>query len=225
MIGMQITKELFFKQGSSSGEFASILAKAIETKQAINIKFLSNDLINIELCNASEEIVFHGSLKYDFQKTDVPNNIYLPFLVDISNIVVGYQFFYSYPNNYRSIASIFTKSIVTVFLSSKLVRFKKTSSKTSASNIGNELAKHLFWDYKKLIKSTVDASKMRNMEYTFFAHASLVSFDLLNIQFLDLQSKEMNKVIMNDYRSAAKKRQVRELLNYRKNILQLRYEV
>lgn len=225
MIGMQVTKETFFKQGSSNDEFANIVAKVIEAKKAINITFVDDNLINIEMCDASQELIFSGIYKYDFQSKSILNNIYLPYLTNISNIIISHQFFYYYPNEYRSIASVCTKNIVTVFLSSKLISFKKNDSKKVNSKIGAELAKYLFWDYKKLCKTVFDASSIKNMEYTVFAYSPLIALNLLNIQFLDVQSKESNKIIMEDYSLQANKRKIRELLSYRNNILNLRYGV
>lgn len=224
-MNISISMEDFINPQANRDSFNFLFNKAVREKKAVQFDF-SNEQIGIKISGASQDFCVVLKAKYIFQKINLETvsayGLFLPFLVNFSSITIGSQYFFYYPNQYRSIMNIlarnFSINLLSGFNSWNFIFDKKYSSRQNII-LSEEISKNIFWEIRNSFKRL---SYEEKLNFYLFKFAPLMGDDFFNVEILNKISNIVSNSIFLEYESDHAKKEVRTLLSFRDDILNLK---
>jgi hypothetical protein len=226
---MLIKQDLFFKKNSDVQEFNNLCIEAAKQKISIHLAIDNNGDLTIELNKTVKEISIYGQSRYSFTFFEEKNmnNIFSPFLFDIKQLFIPSKDIFYFPNNYRSIADFFARNMAISLVTKNKLYFLKSNEKLSNLNIdiSRELIKILFWDYKKYFaKSFPKYNSQKNSLYKFL-YFPLIAGCSFEVEILDKHMLQINQLLLQEYKNNYYKNFLNTLLDFRSDILDIKFGV
>lgn len=221
---MIIDIDSFFLKGSNTFfEFRYIFNSALKFNKAIAFHLIDG-MISIELTDAISHSLIIGKSNFIDNNMKL-DNIFHPFLIDISGITISRRNFFYYPSYSQPIANFFIKNLAFISLNpSENIQFNTYHNDLSAYHkvLCDRIKNTMFHRYKETFLIAYPQMDENLLEYHTFR---LLPFSGIKfgINILDNNLDELNELIYHKYILNQNSVITENLILERNNIVKLRY--
>lgn len=226
---MKISIENFFAKNSHEFyEFRALILNAKKYKKNIQLK-LDGSSIEINLVEHTSAMLLVGRNRspYMSSKNGEVQNLFAPFTMYYTEIVLPSTLIYMYPKYSWSIANFFAKNVAFIFLVKSHQIILENSALVlpkAAISISKNLMKNIYAEYRKSMLGLYVDRNEKDFAYYNILNSQFVLGDIFKVQLLDYESKFLAMENLQQYEAKRTPMIVDNLLKIRSEYQQIKFK-